>query len=301
MTNKQNAIGVIVGRFQVHKLTEGHKEILDFVLSQNHYMNILVLGNPPRDVRCTKNNPLPYVSRKRMIEEEYPGKFEICYKTDVMSDEEWSSDLDKQILAITNGNSDVILYGSRDSFIEHYTGQFETYEYQQKLTLSGTKLREELKKNIGTSEDFRRGCIYATQNNWTYYYPTVDCAIFTDDSYSKIYLAKKPGEKTLRFPGGFIDPKDNSYEEAAIREAQEETGLKCKIEKYIGSFKVKDWRYFGEVEQVMTTLFLMTRVSGNPAPYDDIAELHLCNIKDLSIDDINPAHRQLFKTLISSI
>ena len=102
MTNKQNAIGVIVGRFQVHKLTEGHKEILDFVLSQNHYMNILVLGNPPRDVRCTKNNPLPYVSRKRMIEEEYPGKFEICYKTDVMSDEEWSSDLDKQILAITN-------------------------------------------------------------------------------------------------------------------------------------------------------------------------------------------------------
>jgi hypothetical protein len=25
-----------------------------------------------------------------------------------MSDEEWSSDLDKQILAITNGNSDVI-------------------------------------------------------------------------------------------------------------------------------------------------------------------------------------------------
>lgn len=97
MTNKQNAIGVIVGRFQVHKLTEGHKEILDFVLSQNHYMNILVLGNPPRDVRCTKNNPLPYVSRKRMIEEEYPGKFEICYKTDVMSDEEsakngWSSE-----------------------------------------------------------------------------------------------------------------------------------------------------------------------------------------------------------------
>lgn len=81
-----------------------------------------------------------------MIEEEYPGKFEICYKTDVMSDEEWSSDLDKQILAITNGNSDVILYGSRDSFIEHYTGQFETYEYQQKLTLSGTKLREELKR-----------------------------------------------------------------------------------------------------------------------------------------------------------
>ena len=51
----------------------------------------------------------------------------------------------------------------------------------------------------------------------------------------------------------------------------------------------------------MTTLFLMTRVSGNPAPYDDIAELHLCNIKDLSIDDINPAHRQLFKTLISSL
>lgn len=105
----------------------------------------------------------------------------------------------------------------------------------------------------------------------------------------------------MRFPGGFIDPKDNSYEEAAIREAQEETGLKCKIEKYIGSFKVKDWRYFGEVEQVMTTLFLMTRVSGNSAPYDDIAELHLCNIKDLSIDDINPAHRQLFKTLISSL
>lgn len=64
-----------------------------------------------------------------------------------------------------------------------------------KIDIIWNKVARRTEKNIGTSEDFRRGCIYATQNNWTYYYPTVDCAIFTDDSYSKIYLAKNPVKK----------------------------------------------------------------------------------------------------------
>lgn len=297
-TNAKTSIGVVVGRFQVSNLTEGHKEILEYVISQNHLINILVLGNPSRDVRSTKNNPLPYRSRKQMIEDAYPGKFEICYIIDTRTNEEWSENLDKRILSITNGNFDVTLYGSRDSFISHYTGKFLCHEYKQRVFHSGTILRKQLAKDIGISEDFRKGCIYATQNNWTNYYPTVDCAIFSDNTFSKLYLAKKEGESLYRFPGGFIDTKDNTYEDAAIREAQEETGLTCIIHKYICSQKIPDWRYCNESEDIMTTFFCMFVKNGTPSPNDDISTLHLLSFKDIKISDIEHVHQKLYCELL---
>lgn len=300
-TDTKKNVGVIVGRFQVHRLTEGHKEIIDYVLSQGHRINILVLGNPPRDVHSTKNNPLPYLSRKQMIEEAYPGKFIICYKTDVRSDEEWSKGLDKLILSNTDGNKDVVLYGSRDSFINHYSGQFDCVEYQQRVTFSGSKLREELAKDIGTSEDFRKGCIYSTQKNWAFHFPTVDCAIFSDNTFSKLYLAKKEGEKLYRFPGGFIDSKDTSYEEAAIREAKEETNLDCVIKDYICSCKIADWRYRSEQEKIMTVLYAMIATNSSAKACDDIAELHLKDISELKMEDIDPIHQELFKNVLKFV
>ena len=58
MKNNQICTGVIVARFQVAELTEGHKQILDYVLSKGHNQNILFLGVSP--TRATKNNPLDY-------------------------------------------------------------------------------------------------------------------------------------------------------------------------------------------------------------------------------------------------
>lgn len=298
----ETTVGVIVGRFQVAELTDGHREILDHVLSQNHSMNIIFLGVPPKDVRCTKNNPIPYQARKAMLMEAYPDQFqEIGYIADTYTDEEWSKNLDEQILRVTEGNKDVVLYGSRDSFIAHYKGEFECVEYKQRVIHSGSYTRKTVGKLIGRTKDFRSGCIWATQNGWTVVYPTVDCAIFEDNSLTKLYMAKKAGEKLYRFPGGFMDFKDNSYEEAAIRESREETGMDCIILGYIGSEKIDDWRYRAEQESIMTNLFAMQKVGGVAQASDDITELHLVDLADLTSQDIMEGHRGLFAKVVAYV
>lgn len=55
----------------------------------------------------------------------------ILYIKDVESDEAWSNQLDNNILDIASPTSTITLYGSRDSFINYYTGRFETKELKQ--------------------------------------------------------------------------------------------------------------------------------------------------------------------------
>lgn len=297
MNKNTNSIGVIVGRFQVPYLTDGHKEILDYVLSKGHEKNILFLGVPPTDVRCTKKNPIPYTARKQMIEEAYPNKFIILYIKDVATDEAWSKSLDNNILDITEGDRDIIMYGCRDSFISHYCGQFPCEEYHQRLLVSGTEIRESAAKTGDCSEGFRLGCVYSTQRSWTNFFPTVDCAIADSKNLDRFYMAKKAGQKLLRFVGGFWDISDKRVEDAALREAKEETCLDCELHSYIGSTVIDDWRYAQEHEKIMTTFYLLVKKGGVPKASDDIAELHIKSLAEISEQDVVKEHRPLLKML----
>lgn len=296
---KTHSIGVIVGRFQVPSLTEGHKEILEHCLAQGHETNILFLGIPPTDVRCTKNNPIPFAPRKRMIEDEYGDKFLVAYIKDVPTDEEWSRNLDSKILDMTMGDTDVVLYGSRDSFIKHYKGRFDTEEYHQRVLVSGTDVRENCAHSGETSLGFRLGLVYATQKSWTNYFPTVDCAIAMDSKFEKFLFAKKPNEKLLRFVGGFWDAKDDTVEAAAIREAKEESNLKCSVHSYICTAKIDDYRYRGEKEKIMTTMYLMTVDEDSPdaRAMDDISEVHILPLNEVTPEMVMPNHRPLLEKL----
>lgn len=284
-------VGVIVGRFQVAELTEGHKEIFDYVLNKNHNQNIVVLGVAP--TKATKTNPLDYDSRRRMINDTYPGKFIVMYLKDEQSDDEWSKKLDKMVLDIAN-DRDVVMYGSRDSFIAHYTGNLPTEEYRQQITCSGTEQRYYAGKRVQNSAEWRAGAMWATQNQYDSVYPTVDCAIFDDDNYQYMFMAKKEGESLLRFVGGFADPKrDNSYEDTAKRESAEETGLECQLITWIGSAKIDDWRYRSESDKIITNLFVMKRLFGAATAKDDIKELHRVELSKLTDNLVQPEHRVL--------
>ena len=292
--NNETTVGVIVARFQVAELTEGHKEILEYVLSKNHNQNIIFLGIAP--TRATKNNPLDYDSRRRMIEDSYPGKFIIFYHKDEASDKLWSESLDKKISEVV-GNRDVILYGSRDSFCKHYFGKYKFEEYHQKVFCSGTEQRLLAGKQVKSSKDWRFGCLYATQNRYPTVYPTVDVAIFDGDKinpYKYLYLAKKEREYKLRFIGGFADPSDNSFQEAAIREAREETGLEVSFIDWIGSAKIDDWRYRNEEDKIITNFFALNRVFGSAIAKDDIAEIHRVEVSSLTEDVFVDEHKILF-------
>jgi len=60
-------VGVIIGRFQVAELHDGHHMIISSVL-ERHKKVLIFLGSTP-DVLVTKQNPLDFLTRQQMIQE----------------------------------------------------------------------------------------------------------------------------------------------------------------------------------------------------------------------------------------
>ena len=288
MSNTKD-IGIIVGRFQVNELHPGHCELINDVAAR-HKRVILFLGVTP--VLVTRNNPLDFITRKEMLLQTFPN-ITILSIPDTPSDADWSRELDKRIREACPVGS-VVLYGSRDSFIKYYSGSFETNELPAHHTTSGTEVRESISREVKASLDFRAGVIFAAYNQYPKVYPTVDVAILKNN---QVLLGRKPNQHKFRFIGGFTDPTDNSYEEAAAREAEEETGAQITNIKYAGSAKIDDWRYRGETDKIISHLFVADFAGGNPEAKDDIDELRWFDVTKLTTDDFVPEHHVLLNLL----
>jgi bifunctional NMN adenylyltransferase/nudix hydrolase len=289
-------IGVIVARFQVHKLHEGQISLIDKVI-ENHKKVVIFLGVPV--IGNTKSNPLDYASREAMIKQSYPNVIVLPLK-DQRSNEKWSRELDNQIQVPFGERSSLsaVLYGSRDSFIPYYSGKYAVVELITDILYSGTEVRKQVSKEILASEDFRAGVIHATYAARPVTYPTVDITVYNDKG--QILLAKKPNEDFYRFIGGFVDRTDLTWEEAAKREFKEETGGNAEIDdiKYVCSGAVTDWRYGKTESGIMTTLFIGKFLWGRIEPSDDIASLHWVEPKNINVDkDIMVEHRDLYANL----
>ena len=111
-------------------------------------------------------------------------------------------------------------------------------------------------------------------------------------------LARKANETKFRLPGGFVDPSDESYEDAALRELGEECGeLTITNLMYLGSSRINDWRYLHSQDSVMTHLYICDLEEGEPEPDDDIAELRWVEVNRLTEDYFVPEHRVLWEML----
>ena len=159
-------VGVVVGRFQVAELTEGHKALINQALSENNDV-IIFLGSEQKDA-LSKRNPLPFEVRKNMILSEFKD-FE--YKISIYPLEDkhffplWVANLDSMIISLgeairpTNFNpmgEDTIisknvytLYGGRDSFLKGYIKYtYSTFEFKKIdfgiNSVSGTQQRKEI-------------------------------------------------------------------------------------------------------------------------------------------------------------
>lgn len=268
-------VGVIIGRFQLHQLHKAHCDVIESVLS-NHKKVILFLG--VTKVIGSSSNPLDFASRKAMIQEKYP-EIVVLSLPDTRSDEIWSKNLDSRIREVFQiGN--VILYGSRDSFIPHYKGQFETAELEQEIYVSGTEVRKQVSEEIKSSKEWRAGVIYGSYNRYPTSYQKVDVAVFNEEE-NQLLLSKKTDEDKYRFIGGFVEVKDTSLEHTAKRKFMDEAGAEIAITEYIGSFRVDDWRYRSERDKIMTTLFKAKYLFGHLEPSDDVEELRWFDLKDL--------------------
>jgi bifunctional NMN adenylyltransferase/nudix hydrolase len=232
-------------------------------------------------------NPLDYDARRRMIEEAFGEKFQIFYIKDERSDAAWSKKLD-DIIQTVAGKRDAMLFGTNEA-LSRYSGRFlkEVYESPKSINMEN-QMKDLAGKKVLSGEAWRAGAIWATQNRYDHACPTVDCLIYDGP---EVWMGKKSTEEKLRFVGGFVDPgRDSSFEEAALREAKEETGLECTVVEYIRSWKVDDWRYVNETDKVFTSLFALNRVGGTPAAGDDIAEIRRVNLMSLSEDDVVEEH-----------
>lgn len=81
---------------------------------------------------------------------------------------------------------------------------------------------------------------------YTYKYPrpavTADCVVITREAEPKVLLIQRaiePYKGCWAFPGGFMN-MDETTEQCAIRELEEETGLKLDIMHQIGAYSKVD-------------------------------------------------------------
>lgn len=81
---------------------------------------------------------------------------------------------------------------------------------------------------------------------YTYKYPrpavTADCIVITEDTDAKVLLIQRgdePYKECWAFPGGFMN-MDETTEQCALRELEEETGLKVAELHQIGAYSRVD-------------------------------------------------------------
>lgn len=286
--------GVIVGRFQVTDLHEGHMELFRQVRAR-HKTIVVFVGVAPAGL--TQDHPLDYPTRKAMIQAKFPD-FIVLPLRDTKDDDSWSDQLDYALTGVADFG-DITLYGGRDSFVPHYTGKFKPVELTlmpEIAKIKGTDNRREFSNTVVESSDFRKGMVYAAHHLWPVLLPTVDIAIFNSD-YTELLLGRKAGEKKFRFIGGHAEKKHGNYETGARAETMEEAGLDPNAMEYIGSTVIPDWRYNTADRGVMTAFFATTTMSMGAKAGDDIEEVKWFKVNRLTAGDIVDTHQVLYVLL----
>lgn len=286
---KQNSTGIIIGRFQVIELSEVHQKLIEKVQQAHPRVVVFLSSNPAPSDR----NPLDWAFRWKMFDDQYGDQVEVFEMPDLPDDRIWSQELDRRILE-QKITGDVMLYGTADDFVGCYSGRYPTTV----LEAAEEDLEQETTLDSAVNfRDFRAGALYSTFARFPTVYPTVDIAVFRPD-HSELLLARKPNESRFRLPGGFTDPDDLSFEDAAVRELGEECG-EITIDElaYLGSARIDDWRYRGSQDSVMTHLYACVLLEGEPEPNDDIVELKWVEVAKIHAEHFVPEHRVLWGIL----
>lgn len=125
-------------------------------------------------------------------------------------------------------------------------------------------------------------------------FPTVDIIIEIDNSGIVLIKRKNPPHGWA-IPGGFVDYGETA-EEAAVREAKEETNLDVELVRLLGVYSdpARDPRF-----HTISTVYV-AKASGTPVGQDDADEARVFT-KDSLPDDLAFDHRSILDDYFSSI
>lgn len=292
MNFKRSRLGVIIGRFQVDEISQGHTELITEVAKLHERILILVGVSP---IPGTIENPLDYATRERMLRDAYPY-LTILPIMDQPNDIFWSENVDQLIRSVFPIGS-VCIYGGRDSFIPHYHGSFDTAEFPVSDYRPGTAIREELGNLIPASSYARHGVIYSTQNQFPRAFVCIDAIVHNGEL--AIIAGEKPGENgRLRLPGGFLNPRETP-EAAVRREVLEETGVSVSDPVYVTSRDTSDWRFEGCRDGLITLLFSCEYAYGPLLSSDDLQNVRWVDLRQVGpTPKFIPSHDELIREFI---
>lgn len=285
----QRAVGVIVARFQVPDLHQGHRYTIEYVLQQ-HEQALIILGATPV---LTDRNPLSFEMRKQMIEQAYPGaRITIVESASSPASHMERSRMIDALIEKTFPGRNAMLYGARDSFVHTYRGIFPTQEVPTVYAGSATQVRKSIQ--VAHTSDFRAGVIYGIMNRGSFGRPAVDVVIAGPNARRVILVGKHQEEGKLRFPGVFFDPTvDQSYEAAGQRcMAKELPKVRFRTLRMVGSCRIDDWRYRKTGESVISLVLKGFHVDGSPAPGQGVDSAHWIDVAELD-DVLIESHKPL--------
>jgi 8-oxo-dGTP diphosphatase len=124
--------------------------------------------------------------------------------------------------------------------------------------------------------------------------PSVDIILQKGSEILLVKRKNEPFKDHLALPGGFVN-EGESVENAAIREAVEETSLEIEPIDILGvySYPKRDPR-----KHVLTVVFVGTILNGIPNPRDDSSEIEWVQLDDVQKKNLAFDHKQILSDYI---
>jgi ADP-ribose pyrophosphatase YjhB (NUDIX family) len=123
--------------------------------------------------------------------------------------------------------------------------------------------------------------------------PSVNVVV-TDDS-GRILLIRRTDNDNWALPGGAIDVGE-SITDAAVRETQEETGIRCQVTGLVGLYSnprhVIEYTSDGEVRQEFSIVLIALAVGGSPTTSSESSEVAWATRDEIERLPMHPSMRE---------